>query len=421
MADLSLSSPYFERIQGLFIDDEFTLQINNKKAKIPLINAVSSSELIHRMYISDNTSRFMRLRAQVANESNIEKLFSMLKGQTISINEADYEDFYRFSDTIGNNDLALPYCNFLSESLSVFNVLKALTFRYKKANIDEEIAFAAKNFSELYNDSNLLEWSISADFGLIEKIVNSPKLLLKNEDELLDYIISICHQRDDCYQLFSAVHLEYCSAEMCNLFCDFTMKLPFRKSTFQYIWQCAMRRIRKEVKLNNAYEPNRHEKINVVTPDNPLNGVFVQLRKEEAVKLSSSGVRCGSLEDLIVGLDNHNFVTNNEANSWVSADLINNTVIPTGYMIRGRFDEYHQMQSWTFEGKTIDGNWIVLDEHTNEPFHAKEIRTFDVNGNNTKMTAFRITQTSKNISGGDNLCILGFDVFGIIDEISAEN
>ena len=72
----------------------------------------------------------------------------------------------------------------------------------------------------------------------------------------------------------------------------------------------------------------------------------------------------------------------------------------------------YQLKTWKLEGrKASDGSWIVLDTHSNEQLSPKVPKVFNVS-NNEKLTSVRLTQTGKNASGGDNLCINGFDIFG---------
>ena len=94
------------------------------------------------------------------------------------------------------------------------------------------------------------------------------------------------------------------------------------------------------------------------------------------------------------------------------------TFILKNYTIRGRkYDiTYYQLQHWRLEGqRASDNEWIVLDQHSNEPFDRLDVRTFDVSCEE-ELKAVKLTQTGNNTNGNYCLCINAFDIFGTLLE-----
>ena len=86
--------------------------------------------------------------------------------------------------------------------------------------------------------------------------------------------------------------------------------------------------------------------------------------------MKASSTNRGNVYDLIESDLNSDFHTSDNPNLWIQASLKNNKpFIIKKYMIRGnnRWDNSHHLQAWKLEGmKEINGEWIVLDSHSNE-------------------------------------------------------
>ena len=72
------------------------------------------------------------------------------------------------------------------------------------------------------------------------------------------------------------------------------------------------------------------------------------------------------------------------------------------------------LQTWQLEGqKASNGEWIVLDSHSNEPFCVLETRTFNISCEE-RLKSVKLTQTGTETSGYHYLCINAFDIFGTV-------
>ena len=122
--------------------------------------------------------------------------------------------------------------------------------------------------------------------------------------------------------------------------------------------------------------------------------------------------------DLLNFTDNSNCQTNPIENSFIEFKLKSGSFILTHYMLRGRGSQYgiyHLLKNWKIEGqlKRDENQWILLDEHYNEPFQKLQIRIFPTNCNE-ELKAVRITQIGKNTSDDYYLCINTLELFGTL-------
>ena len=132
--------------------------------------------------------------------------------------------------------------------------------------------------------------------------------------------------------------------------------------------------------------------------------------------MEASSTQNGNVYDLIKADPNSDFWTSNYENSFIKASLKDgSTFILNKYMIRGRRHQgshYHHLKSWKLEGeRASDGKWIILDQHSNEPFNQLEMRTFNVSCEEELKTV-KLTQIGYNTAGAYHLCINAFDIFG---------
>ena len=124
--------------------------------------------------------------------------------------------------------------------------------------------------------------------------------------------------------------------------------------------------------------------------------------------------------DLLKADQNTHFYTNSFENSFIKASLKDEkTFILKSYMIRGNKDECDnvccdQLKNWKLEGqKASDGEWILLDRHSNEPFDQLVVKTFNVSCEE-KLKTVRLTQEGKDTSNSYFLRISAFDIFGVL-------
>ena len=142
----------------------------------------------------------------------------------------------------------------------------------------------------------------------------------------------------------------------------------------------------------------------------------------------------GSLSDF-VGRSLKNLRTNNEENSFFGVDLGQERyLIPSAYSLKNRNSSSHVLMCWSLEGSNDNSNYEVIDtrifySRTNAKYRQnleKERNELQTPGCTstwgiskkikekfpTGFRYFRIIQIDKNSSGGYNLALSGFELYG---------
>ena len=148
-----------------------------------------------------------------------------------------------------------------------------------------------------------------------------------------------------------------------------------------------------------------------ITMDDPLNGILRRENKKLDVLIEASSTIGGNVYDLLKAERNIQFWTKNEENSFIKASLSEGkTFILKSYMIRNT----GHLKHWRLEGqKASNGEWILLDRHSNEPFDQLVVKTFNVLCKE-ELKAVKLTQEGKSTIGNYYLKINAFDIFGVL-------
>jgi hypothetical protein len=154
--------------------------------------------------------------------------------------------------------------------------------------------------------------------------------------------------------------------------------------------------------------------------DDPLNGILRREYQKSNVLMEASSTSSGSVYDVLKADPNTDFYTSSRANSFITASLKDGkTFILKSYMIRGRKNaegNRYQLRNWKLEGqKATNGDWIILDHHSNEPFDILLVKTFNVSCPE-ELKAVRLTQDGPDTNGSYYLLINAFDIFGILSD-----
>ena len=163
----------------------------------------------------------------------------------------------------------------------------------------------------------------------------------------------------------------------------------------------------------------RHERKGIeIEMDDPLNGILRRENEKSNVLMEASATYNGNVYDLLKADPNVDFFTKDFENSFIEASLKDGkTFILKSYAIRGYKHEGYNchLQNWKLEGqKASNGEWIVLDSHSNEPFNKLVVKTFNVSCEE-ELKAVKLTQEGYNIHNGNYLFrINAFDIFGIL-------
>jgi hypothetical protein len=142
----------------------------------------------------------------------IEHFESLMKGSEIVASGCEMRRLCEFAAVLGNIELLIKLCDI--NGINTQNVCSRLRKGHCcDCGIEEEIVFAASHFYELE-----FEELKDLDIDILETILSSRRLRLKDEDSLLDFI---CKVESDRRILVRQVLSEYLSRESMPVFLDF--------------------------------------------------------------------------------------------------------------------------------------------------------------------------------------------------------
>ena len=210
-------SEYFANISLIagkcFTDRDVNIHINNKQTiQIPLLIAVSLSPVITQQYLSDPSSNDYYINVSLT-DSECEHVISQFSKALVEqeeikfTNEDDILTFSLFGQSLDNKEMMKPIIdriNSLSQNIDESNVISLLEdkikFKFTIEYCEPEISFISSHFTTL--KTQIIELSKNEEFTpIIESIIKHDSLQLSNEDELLEFILTLC-KIDNKYETF---------------------------------------------------------------------------------------------------------------------------------------------------------------------------------------------------------------------------
>ena len=389
---------------------------NSKQAKLSLIYPTLDTYLI-------NTN----------NRGDFSQILQLIN---FAENDISEKDFYFFSEVLkilGNDKILVN--NFLEEEEltndNVFIILSKSSKFYLKKKI-ECIEFISSNFFNLCQ-TNQKEFFNLQEENLLS-ILNSPKLKLKDENQLLQFINGF-YKSDKKYSYFyEFVCFENVSStaikEFLSIFDinDITNSIWLNLSSRLELEvdQLSIEFEAKEEKNDHRYK--REHQIFSFDPSNHFSGIINYLRKQSRNQIKKIVTfSCSSLyknDDRFQPINVSNFenqerffASENIKNSWICLDFNDHKIELSHYSIKSvKWDiNYEHPKSWVIEGSNEALDWTVLDEQINcSLLNGRCIaHTFEVNKNNSKKFRYiRMRLTDKNWRNTNNLVIDSFEVYG---------
>lgn len=250
---------------------------------------------------------------------------------------------------IPKNSINCKGTNYTQE-LTVDNVFTLLknhlqTKFFFSEEIGKEIDFISSNFSQLVE--NHKDEIKSLQMNILIDILNNNKLQIKDEDQLLKFLIEINEENKKSF-LYEFIIFENVSSKMMKEFVNIYDYNFMTKKT----WQNLCSRLICDVK--NEKKTDRYTmKINEVKKENKLSfseqnefkGIINYLRQKSSNKIENEiAISASSLHDNkpdyqplnFTFFDDQNkyFLSSSNENNYLRFEFKNHRVIPTGYTIK---------------------------------------------------------------------------------------
>lgn len=394
MTKIMLSS---RGIRSLFYGDtsDFTFVLqNHEEVKCKTIVADFISPIIANNHQNDIT--YNRFEFSIdgnpiegITKNHIEQLINLASGESIDLSKSDIVIMKIISVLLGNEELLnlleesrssstnskkqlnLQGLIFMSDEFTESNILKVLKFYELRGVLSNKaIEYAAKNFEKV--DKNQLK---KLNQHTLLSIVSNQKLVLENEDSLLNFIFTLYENETSNYflkesiaELFEAVSFENLSStgfqKFINLFDPSSMTTSLlRKISYSFDHKHENQN-EQNFELTNESLGRFHGIIYYLTTQCGGN-----VHEKGVVEIKGTSIRNDLSLQPQVAADLFDlqscFHSRNELNSTLTYDFKNFRVVPQSYSIRtnpwGGKGHYHLM-SWVLEASNDEINWVTLDK-----------------------------------------------------------
>ena len=294
-------SEWFQNIQTIFTQQRtqkmFTLIVNNQHSfSIPIEVIVSLSRVISKELSHDFSLEKMNINIDFEEEENVSILQSIFNGVPFASNTSNNEklqnDLLSIGLAIGNSHLFQPTIDFLNENnnfeaMSISTILDRLrkkqiisSYNQQLITFDAEITFLSKHFYNFAEEERFISWcqkENNSDF--VEQIISHPNLLLRNEDQLFNFILILCERNKKNQILFKYLFLECCNESSINKLTNYINENNPEFNAYQLsLIICLLRRCcTYKPNLYQSFHKNRHH-IKYYSKDDNGNAI-IQLHK----------------------------------------------------------------------------------------------------------------------------------------------
>eukprot|EP01084_Bolivina_argentea_P235978 396921_1 len=142
---------------------------------------------------------------------------------------------------------------------------------------------------------------------------------------------------------------------------------------------------------------------------------WVNPNDSKDIIVTSSSLNYGTLSKMI-GREWSNVYTKNEKNSWMVIDFKGFEIKPNKYTLRHGSNSNCYVMNWKLEGMLKNKTkWEVIKIHENEDVLKCKERSYSWDLNTNEFySKFRILQFGISGQNNNNLCISGFEIYGIL-------
>ena len=363
---------------------------------------------IDRMYIDINDDQYQfRL---------VERL---MQGHSIELNGETSKYLCEISKIIENREIQ-GIIERMTDDMTPSTIVARIQYRIANSlKIDKEIAFAAKHFEEIPDDS-LKKLDLSA----FEEILVHEDFQIPTEDYLFKRLKNI---GNNFKILISYIESQYLS--------DATIQEFLESISVEDIngilWSSLCKRMLLGVHPNK--NPQRHKKKNPsfsLEPTRQFKGIIDYLAKEyrgnqpkpigpdfnNYVKITSSGDGYNSAYNVADFYWKDYWISNNQEGAWIKFDFLKRSVLLTGYTIKSDGNGAGHLLGWSIEGSNDNNVWVKIDsQSTNELNQNYVTKSFPCKAEES-YRYIRLKQTAKNSSGMDSMMLSNLEFFGELEE-----
>ena len=361
-------------------------------------NDVSNNEFIVDLQNNESPdyfSDFLRLATfqDIKLDSKRLDLYSEYFLQLGNINE------YFYIENIRSNEANEKFSVQFIQKVSKIKLTQE--FDIKNEVIQKHIKNISEHFSEI-DKKELKKLSIE----ILSEIIQNENLKIRDEDELLDFLIEIYQEDRKYYPLFEYIVFLNVSEESLNKFVN-----SFEIDDLNgQIWHSICARLlpsffTEKVRSSENYSEQKNVKNFTYEQGKEFNGIMQYLTSETGgnihdngtIEISSNSISGSSHPKNLVDYQNENFYdpyNSKSKDSFVLFDFKDKLVQLTGYSIKSHTDRF--LKSWSLSVSNDGETWEEVDRHENDSIlnKAKKVANFQISTKKDKYYRFiRLLET----------------------------
>ncbi|KAK8883912.1 hypothetical protein M9Y10_043014 [Tritrichomonas musculus] len=412
-------------------ENEFTFLVNGEKFKTSrLISELLSPKICKIHSVDPTIDTFCINTSEHGHFSNI---LDLVKFNAKSIPTSEIPFIAEVVEQLGNETLRLTDDETPQElnlDTIIPKIMKHEKIRFYGKNFQEEIEFIASHFSEICDSRK--EEMFQLQLSTLHLILSDPKLVLNDEDQLLNLVNELYREDDRFRSLYETVYFERVTSESISSFLDEFDMNDLTNAT----WQRLSNRLKQEIKLEtNSSEDHSKARYKMkgtslsFTTDNVFKGIVNHLRmksngnidNEISFSYSSnnhenannrySDVRHISLFDD----QSKSFLTKDIQGSWICLHFKNHRIIPSAYTIKTDSGSPY-LRSWFIEASNDNSSWETIDEQRDCSYLKGSFRVHTFNIEKEKMKEIQYIRI-RQIQTWDSYNFLrlnAFEVYGTL-------
>jgi hypothetical protein len=401
--------------------NDFSFIIGSARYECPWFLADFLSPKVGKLHSLDSYISELVIETEGAEPHFADFMSGCLSGHLV-FGDSEQSIFALLARELGNFEL---YSSILSggANAEMLSNLSSMDVRGSEVEIRsmEDIESFACHFHEL--PTWILD-TISVD--ALAEILSHPKLQIKDEDSVLDYLSSHWNSNRAYFPLVEFVYFEFLSPGKVQEFVD--ASFGFFGDMNVGIWRSVASRLIHTVGVRK--NPRCVNSGQIVIPFVPESnrGIIAYLKAQAGESIHEKNIVTVSArtfhtnfppENLIK--DNHQFYNSLSAtpDQWVCFDFQERRIIPTHYVVTTYHWADFNPQSWVIETSMDGTTWKEVDRkiHASDLRVERAVRAFPPAGHN-ECRFIRFRQTENNPADTSTLCLTRFDVFGTLFESS---
>lgn len=389
--DFTLSPKNMKNISFHKYTQDFTFIVNGKRYETTRIVADILSPYVRKLHFIDDSINEFSIKIKEIDQ-NCDYFLDFLNLCTFEIQNLDsqrQEIFSKYFYNLGNieeyirihpdHSAALTIDNVIDRLQSILNLSDKITneSELQAFNLNEVISFISSHFEEI--DKEMMK---NLPIEIIEEILNEENLRLKDEDSLLNFILTLYENNSSYSVLFEYIYFNNVSEKSFESFISL-FKIECINSK---IWDSICRRIlapKKESTNNNSrYHIEKYiHKAFKFQKGKEFNGILRYLTEETGGNIHDNGtieITSNSIADDNICFHPKHLVdykcftfyeSKNDENAFVCFDFKNNQIKLSNYSIKSHKDGFNRgnLRNWVVEISNDGKNWKEIDHHENDP------------------------------------------------------